>query len=424
MYRCKLLVDCLIWGVVFPQIGNTEELIPRSKISPIEVMTDDIECHGFRTTRRFVPTVLIDGKVDMAEAHAYEKGHVIVYNGYAHIRYRQKYGLCKADGSVVVEPRFDSVGFMSKGMARILSNGKWGFVNDRGDVVIGPQFDDGRSFSSGLAAVKKGDKWGFINKEGTVVVPFNFDDVREFNDGLAPFGVRIDPPEKGDADKAKAGPFTLGSETWVSPPRHNWGLIDRSGEVLVEAQFDDLQPFRESLALAVSGERIGFLDTQGKLAIKCSFTGAQDFHEGRAMVTRSASALRTLGFASDKTDYFYIDTKGNQVGEKSYENGTPFAGGLAGVQVEQEKNWGIINRDGRMIVPPQYQDALFEKNSTEDRLLVFHKQNWWTVDRRGKPKKRLVSPEYKHLKPNDEFRSNGIHTSMPFHGLGMGGGIF
>lgn len=52
--------------------------------------------------------------------------------------------------------------------------------------IVAPIYDDARGFSpSGLAAVKKGDKWGYINKSGEVVIDFQYDRAYSFSEGKA-----------------------------------------------------------------------------------------------------------------------------------------------------------------------------------------------------------------------------------------------
>lgn len=61
--------------------------------------------------------------------------------------------------------------------------------------IVAPIYDDARGFSpSGLAAVKKGDKWGYINKSGEVVIDFQYDRAYSFSEGKAL--VEIHVPER------------------------------------------------------------------------------------------------------------------------------------------------------------------------------------------------------------------------------------
>lgn len=51
--------------------------------------------------------------------------------------------------------------------------------------IITPTYEDARTFSEGLAAVKRGSKWGYINKSGEVVIDFQYDCAYSFSEGKA-----------------------------------------------------------------------------------------------------------------------------------------------------------------------------------------------------------------------------------------------
>lgn len=89
------------------------------------------------------------------------------------------------------------------------------------DVILGPHwlltpvFDFAERFHEGLAAVKIKNKWGFINKDGNLIIEAKFNDVRNFNKGRA---------------------FVkLGNE---------WGIISYNGKYIVRPKFDAI--YRDS----------------------------------------------------------------------------------------------------------------------------------------------------------------------------------
>jgi len=52
-------------------------------------------------------------------------------------------------------------------------------------VTIPPRFEQAQSFREGLAAVSVNSKWGFVNKAGNPVIPAQFEAVEPFSDSLA-----------------------------------------------------------------------------------------------------------------------------------------------------------------------------------------------------------------------------------------------
>jgi uncharacterized protein YdeI (BOF family) len=69
-------------------------------------------------------------------------------------------------GQVTLEPKVDSAGDFSEGLARVAQYDKWGFMDKTGQIVIEPIFDRVEDYSGGLARVQLGSRWGYIDKAG------------------------------------------------------------------------------------------------------------------------------------------------------------------------------------------------------------------------------------------------------------------
>jgi hypothetical protein len=106
------------------------------------------------------------------------------------------------DGDILFEifPYDNGPDYPSEGLFRIIQDGMIGYADEKGNVVIKPQFSAARPFQNGMAAfcngcievaqdehkVWKGGKWGFINRKGEVVIPAKYDQVIEnFDKGAA-----------------------------------------------------------------------------------------------------------------------------------------------------------------------------------------------------------------------------------------------
>ena len=87
------------------------------------------------------------------------------------------YGFMDKHGTVVIEPRFESMSTFSEGLKTVKINSKWGYIDESGKEIIKTKFDMCRDFSQGLAAAKINDKWGFIDKSGQWVIKAMFDGV-------------------------------------------------------------------------------------------------------------------------------------------------------------------------------------------------------------------------------------------------------
>ena len=77
-----------------------------------------------------------------------------------------RWGYKHPDGTVAIEPKFDSAGSFSEGLARIRMGDLWGYANASGALEIDPQFEQARHFSEGVAKVRLNGKWGLIDTNG------------------------------------------------------------------------------------------------------------------------------------------------------------------------------------------------------------------------------------------------------------------
>ncbi|WP_294448832.1 WG repeat-containing protein [uncultured Gemmiger sp.] len=75
--------------------------------------------------------------------------------------------------------------------------GQWGFVNTDGTVLIQPAYESAHSFSGGVAAIYVDGSWDFIDTQGNVVVDGNFADTGYFSpeSGTCPVLENEDAPE-------------------------------------------------------------------------------------------------------------------------------------------------------------------------------------------------------------------------------------
>lgn len=139
-------------------------------------------------------------------------------------------------------------------------------------------------FSEGLAAVRVDGKWGYADRTGKLVIPAQFTWANDFSEGLA----RVSLDKKV-------------------------GFINKTGAVVVPLQYDvyDLpEHFSEGLAPLRQNGKWGYVDRAGQFAIPSTF-------------------------ASDRWD-----------------GATAFSEGLSVMPVGEK--YGLIDKTGRWVIPPQF----------------------------------------------------------------------
>jgi len=163
--------------------------------------------------------------------------------GLAAVEVDEKYGFIDQSGKIVIEPRFNYVSQFEDGiaLATLTDGGKNGYIDTSGRFVMEPQFDEAEYFSEGVAPVKKNSHWHFMDRTGKEVVLLN--DSYEYVDSLVEGRARV----------------LIGGK---------YGAIDKMGNLIVDARFDDLHFFSEDLTYARIGNIHGFINPSGVFEIR------------------------------------------------------------------------------------------------------------------------------------------------------------
>jgi hypothetical protein len=195
-----------------------------------------------------------------------------------------------------------------------------------------------------LTPVYENGKWGYADRSGRVVIAAQFDAALAFTDGLARVGVVNEELPEIDAR-----------------PNLKWGYIDDRGRVLVELRYAVLNDFSEGLAVAAvtdagmperswvrrGGRRNlkwGYVDRTGREVIPMQFLAAGDFAEGLAAVSPAGVEGEGEGsVCGPPSNYGYIDRAGAFVIKPQFAHASKFQNGRARVSV------GRINYAGRCI---------------------------------------------------------------------------
>ena len=112
------------------------------------------------------------------------------------------------------------------------------------------------------------------------------------------------------------------------------GCIDKSGSIVIEAKYDYLSVFYDSLAVMRIGEKYGYIDKKGNIVIKQKFGWASFF-------SHEVAAVKTID------GYAYINKSGDIVIDK-LDWVTNFSEGLG--LIRKGKKWGFIDNKGNIVI--------------------------------------------------------------------------
>jgi hypothetical protein len=205
-------------------------------------------------------------------------------------------------------------------------------------------------FSEGLAVfVTKERKYGFVDKTGKIVINAQFDEALPFYSGFA-----------------------------IVKRNDKYGFIDKGGTIAINPQFDHVLPFIKGKASFSNGKKWGFIDAKGGYVINPQFDYAASFSGGLAAVQQGSVSG-------------YIDGDGKLVINPQFENASTFSNGLAAVR--QGKTYGYIDKTGKYVINSQFENAISFCGKIAP---VYSNNKWGFIDKKGK---YVVNPQFDAVNP-------------------------
>jgi hypothetical protein len=259
-------------------------------------------------------------------ALSYKPGSASDAKTFAHIQIITKLGIIPVE---VAPCRYSYSTVFKEGMARISQKSGYGYMNVLGMVIGNSDYDDVRDFSDSLAAVQKDGKWGFIDKTGTLVIPFMF----------------TNEPGAFSSDRA----FVMGSN-------YLYGIIDKSGKIIVEPKYKQVFPFENGFAVVSTTdqkyqETFYIIDTNGKV-IK-DFPKPKKDNDKIAFFSGFIDGLTIVqkGYSMERG---FMDTKGKMMTGFDFIKLVSIHDGLAYAEKFDTKSRtqtkGFINKNGKWVI--------------------------------------------------------------------------
>ena len=215
---------------------------------------------------------------------------------------------------------------------------------------------DERGFHHGYALVKLDGKWGAIDKTGEIVIQPQFDQVEDFIEGLKL--VKLDSKPE----------FTDKTGEIIIQPQFEWikDTIDMLKLVELDAKSGGIvKDFVDVLTLVELGRESGVIDKTNKVVVQPQFEWIKDFVDVLALVELG----HKLGF---------VDEAGRIVIQPQFDSVRDFTEGLA--PVELEGKWGFVDKAGRIVIQPQFDSV---RDFTEGLAPVELEGKWGFIDKAG-----------------------------------------
>ena len=323
-----------------------------------------------------------------------------------------KYGLINFTGKQVVSIEYEEITpiLEVENSFKVKKDGKYGIVDNEGKKVIEPQYADidilGKDNKSGFIVKNDAGKYGIIDYSNNQILESKYDSVEKVygNDlYLVTVSGKQKLVKKDGTDVLTSGfdsikQILLNQENAVIFVKSNkYGVMNLSGEVLIDAQYDSLQETKLGTFIAKKADKYGIINISKEEKIPFEYSSilynekadiyvAEDSNFNANILnsnleTKVTGMLIELneekGFLKLKVDenYKYYNFKFEEKQEINiYPNRTLFLS-------KKDGKYGYINKNGEVIVDYSYDDAT-EQNDY-GYMAIKKDGKWGSIDSNG-----------------------------------------
>lgn len=223
-------------------------------------------------------------------------------------------------------------------------NDKRGFLNiHTGEIAIPAQYERAWVFSEGLGGVVSNDKLGFVNHKGDLVIPHKFKYLLQW---------------KNSVDFVFKGGYCT-----VIGENNKHGLIDKSGEWVIEPQYDYINKPVGGYRMVCNKGKYGLLDQSLRMIVPIEYNNIIVREDG--FLVRHGSEQKLLALDGQTVlipliyDKVYRLTYGT---DKVDANGKTILVNSEYIAYKVNEKWGILDKNGRRITKAEYVDVDAIKN--------------------------------------------------------------
>ena len=285
-------------------------------------------------------------------------GKVILKNGYEQVnlwcgkyisfRKDKKWGIANVDGKIIASPKFDEILFLKNQFFQTKLGNKFGLLTVDGKEILSNESDEIQVYNSQLLFFQKNKKWGAVNAKGQQVIRPSFQSFFRLSDNFIKLisNARIflyAIAQEKIITKGQYETYYAFSNNYVLCKKNRkLGLLNASGNKLLEVQYDEIQYFCENqfrvnrdgkwgvvsfndeiiipliyefirplqykMCVVKNGGRLGIVNAKGKEQVASKFN--RIFLEKNKAKAYQGDLLTVLNF----------DDAGNLRGEDQFEN--------------------------------------------------------------------------------------------------------
>lgn len=296
---------------------------------------------------------VIDKQGDFVVMAQYSKVNHFFENGYAFVKQGDFLGIMNSDGTMLVEPTYKKIEDFQEGYCGAIKTDKWEVIDRQGKVVI-TGLDKFTKFQEGYAIVHQNEQLGLLTTTGEIKLQGEYDNIKPFVNGFALV-------KKGDLwgyinanlEEAITPQFLAAKDfnaewTIAKTASEKWGYINQSGEIVIEATYDNANYFVRNLQADIDYgcDQTTFINS----GISSMFSKTKMWFDKKDMEDTDVAVVKIEG------KWAFIDKEGKVI-LSGLDNAEPWVNGFA--RFRQYGKWGVVNLKGEIVVKPLY-DKIFE----------------------------------------------------------------
>ena len=291
------------------------------------------------------------------------------------------------------------------------------FVNIKNGDVVSKKYLGAYPFYNGLSVVKTAKGWTYVNEDFEEQFGEYYKDATHFSEGLA-FTVKTGEHinainEEGETIYSLphvAAVYALSEDRAVYKDENKkFGLLDRNGEVVCPAKFDDCERFLKNGTLMVAIKdkkgkaKWGIIDCDGNTLISIQYPKIKRYDEGFTI------------FKDDRKTAWY-DLKDNVVSNYDFYDIVK-DGNLYSFKARGGK-YGWMNHKGQIVIEPEFDEVtLFGDRDEAFVKMKKRGKEWGTINKKGEWTGR---PRYAAVDLTDQYpiikNSHGEYGVVDYDG--------
>jgi hypothetical protein len=323
-------------------------------------------------------------------------------NGKAIFSVDEKYGVLKDDGTIVIEPKYDTLRRDNNYyVSRVTQGGKnqWILLDSLGKPLHTKSYDFIHPFNGQFFPVITRNFWGALSPSGKEIISCTYDSILQ---------------ERGNSIVVKFhGQYGIinQSESWLVAPRSKKISIiadDRFLEYTPKTTYlkafdNSIIYFSENPLEVREGHLLEYLPsgTIWQIGLNGVIADRTVLPEMVEKIYPETEGLRGI---KKNGQYGFIDSQGRLRIANRYDDIQPFSEQLAAMKIRGK--WGFIGHDDRIAIQPIYDEVCDFKNGLS---VVKQKGLYGVVDKTGR---QVVLPRYEAISVlphrNIMIRQNGL----------------